>query len=298
MSPTFATPAANAPDIDHGHELFDGARGTRLYEQWWRPTGAPPKAVVAVVHGLKDHGSRYDELATRLVAHGFAVHALDLRGHAHSEGPRVEIDSMADFLDDLDAFLARVRAKEAGTPLFLFGHSMGGAIVTRYTLERKPDLAGLVTHGAAFKLDAPAIQLAVLKLVAAIAPRAPIFQLKLDDFSRDPEVVRAAKADPLIHHPPARIHIARELLDNSDRIDAGAEALTVPLLVLHGTADKLTSPKGSEEVFRKAGATDKTLKLYPGLYHDLVHEPEKETVLADIVSWLDARATAPLRAVK
>ncbi|PTL77624.1 alpha/beta hydrolase [Vitiosangium sp. GDMCC 1.1324] len=273
-----------------GHELVAGARGTRLFQQWWRPEGQPPRAVVVVVHGLKDHGSRYEELARRLVARNFAVYAMDLRGHAHSEGPRVDVGTFNDYIEDLDAVIKRVREREPGLPVFLFGHSMGGMIVTRYTLEHPSELAGLITHAPALKVDVPGIQVASIKFVSALNPNAGLFQLDLDDYSRDPQVVSAAKADPLIHQPAAPVHTARELLRAIERTNAQMEDITLPVLMLHGTADKLTSAEGSKELYRRARSTDKTLKLYPGLYHDLVHEPEKETVLNDITAWLEARA--------
>ncbi|MFE8603551.1 alpha/beta hydrolase [Archangium violaceum] len=281
-----------------GHELLEGARGTHLFQQWWRPEGQPPRAVVVVVHGLKDHGSRYEELARRLVAKNFAVYAMDLRGHAHSEGPRVDVGTFDDYIEDLGAVLERVREREPGLPVFLFGHSMGGMIVTRYTLEHSAQLAGLITHAPALKVDAPGIQVASVKFISALSPNAGLFQPNLDDYSRDPQVVSATKADPLIYQSAAPVHTASELLRAIERTDARMEDITLPVLILHGTADKLTSAEGSKELYRRARSTDKTLKLYPGLFHDLVHEPEKETVLTDITAWLEARAPGATTSAK
>jgi len=286
---------AARPGVEHGEATFDGARGIHLYEQWWRPRAAPPRAAVVIVHGLKDHGSRYDELATRLCARGFAVYAFDLRGHAHSEGERVWIESFDDYLDDLDIYLRRVAAREPQRPVFLFGHSMGGAIATLYTITHKPpagpQLRGLITHAAALKVDASGVTVFGMRVVAATTPHAGIFQLDLEQFSRDPDVVGRAKTDPLVYQPSAPARTARELVGAIRRIDEHMEDVTLPLLALHGTADRVTPPAGSEELYRRARSGDKTLKLYPGLYHDLVHEPEKETVIADIIAWLEARTS-------
>ena len=278
------------PPVEQGHALFEGKGGIHLFEQWWRPMGTPPKAVVVVIHGLKDHSSRYAELAGRLVGHGFAVHAMDLRGHAHSEGPRVDVGAFNDYVEDLAVFIQRVKQREPGKPVFLLGHSMGGAVVTLYTLAHPTEVAGLITHGAALKLDVSGAKATSIKFISALNPHAGLFQLDLDDFSRDPEVVRAAKEDPLIYQPGAPVHTATELLAATKNIQEHMEDITVPLLILHGTEDKLTAHEGSEELYRRARSTDKTLKLYPGLYHDLVHEPEKEQVLTDITTWLDAHA--------
>ena len=290
--PDLGPAAASGPPLERGHELVPGTRGLSLYQQWWRPVGQTPRATVVVVHGLKDHGSRYAELARRLVSRGFAVHALDLRGHAHSEGARVDVDAFEDYVTDLEAVLQRVREQEPGRPVFLLGHSMGGAIVTLFTLEHPSEVSGLITHAAALKLDVGGAKAGGIKFLSALNPKAESFQLDLEDFSRDPEVVRAAREDPLVHQPPAPIHTARELIVAVDTIQGRMEELTVPVLILHGTADKVTLPAGSEELHRRAGSTDKTLKLYPGLSHDLVHEPEKQAVLDDITAWLEARAPA------
>lgn len=278
--------------VEQGHALFEGKGGIQLYQQWWRPVGTPPKAVVVVIHGLKDHSSRYGELAGRLVAHGFAVHAMDLRGHARSEGARVDVGSFDDYVEDLTAFIQRVKAREPGKPVFLFGHSMGGAVVALYTLAHPEQLAGLITHGAALKLDVGGVKATSIKFLSAIDPHGGFFQLDLNDFSRDPEVVRAAKEDPFIYQPPAPVHTATELLAATHRIQQHMEEFTLPLLILHGSEDKLTAHEGSEELYLRAKSTDKTLKIYPGLYHDLVHEPEKEQVFNDILRWLDAHAPA------
>lgn len=281
--------AAARDSADHAEGTFEGVRGTALYEQRWRPPGGV-RAAVVLMHGLKDHGSRYGELAARLVARGCAVHAFDLRGHGRSAGARVWVDRFDDYLEDLERFVARVREREPGAPLFLFGHSMGGAIVTLYTITRQPPLAGLIVHAGALAPGASGAKIAATRLVAALLPRAGVFQLDLALFSRDPAVVAAGKADPLVHQKPASAHTAREVLGAIARIEQHRAEVKVPLLALHGTGDRVTPPEGTEALHRDAASADKTLKLYPGLYHDLVHEPEKETVIADIVSWIDARA--------
>lgn len=288
--PDLRPPSASSQAIERGHELVTGTRGLQLFQQWWRPVGQAPRAAVVVVHGLKDHGSRYGELAARLVSRGFAVHALDLRGHAHSEGARVDVDAFDDYVTDLGAVLQRVRQQEPGKPVFLLGHSMGGAIVTLFTLDHPSEVSGLITHAAALRLDAGGAKVGSIKFLSAINPKAGLFQLDLADFSRDPEVVRAAQEDPLVYQPAAPVHTARELIGAVDRIQTRMEELTVPVLILHGTADKVTPAEGSKDLYRRARSTDKTLKLYPELYHDLVHEPEKETVLNDITAWLETRA--------
>ncbi len=280
-----------AAGLVHADGRFAGAGGLSLYEQSWRPAGAV-RAAVVIVHGLKDHSDHYGDLARALAADGFAVYAMDLRGHGRSAGDRVWVDSFDDYLDDLDAFVKRVREREPGKPVFLFGHSMGGAIVTLWTLTRQPDLAGVILSGPALQPGAGVngFLIAVTKLLGSLAPHLRVLDLKDADFSRDPAVVAAMKSDPLILHKPGPARTAAELLRAFERIHAREAELNVPLLDLHGSADKLTNPAGSRELVAKAASKDKTLKIYDGLYHDLLHEPEKAQVMADVIAWIEARA--------
>lgn len=283
--------AAAPAEVEHEAYLFEGSGGVRLFAQHWRPKQGA-RAVLVVVHGLKDHSNRYAALAERLTAQGFAVHALDLRGHAHSEGIRVYVRQFNDYLADLDRFMAHVRAREAQRPVFLFGHSMGGAIATLYTIDRKPDIAGLALSGAALKYpdDAPGVLRFATRMTSALLPESGVFQLDLDKFSRDPQVVADAKSDPLVYQPGAPARTAAAVLDAISRIQDHMEDVSVPLLAMHGAADKVTPPEGSKELYARARSTDKTLKLYEGLFHDILHEPEKDRVAGDLVAWLTAHA--------
>lgn len=271
---------------------FEGAGGTRLYERAWRPDGEP-RGVLVVMHGLRDHGDRYAEVAETLVARGYAVHAFDLRGHGRSAGRRVTIGSFDEYVEDLDRFVARVREREPGRPLFVFGHSMGGAIVALWTATRRPDVAGVVLSAPALRIDAPPLQAAATPVLAALAPELGALAPDNRHFSSDPAIERAMGADPLIHQPPGPVHTARGLLGAIERIWASTDRLTAPLLLLHGTADRLTAPAGSRDLYVRAAATDKTLRLYEGAAHDLVHEPARARIVADLVAWMDERTGGP-----
>jgi alpha-beta hydrolase superfamily lysophospholipase len=286
-------------EVAHEQSLFEGTEGVRLFAQSWRPVEEEPRAVLVVVHGLKDHGARYAELAESLVGQGFAVHAFDLRGHAHSEGIRVHVNAFEEYLADLDLFLARVRQREPGRPVFLLGHSMGGAIVTQYTLTRKPDIRGLVLSAPALKpgADVSGALIAVTRVLGGVLPHLKVLKLDPQQFSRDPAVVKENETDPLVFQTAAPARTASELLQVLGQLSERLEEVTAPVLVLHGTADVVTDPEGSKGLVARARATDKTLKLYEGLSHDLLHEPEKAQVRADVVQWLEARVPAPVQPV-
>jgi len=281
-------PTAPLPDsagVTHSTAFFQGKGGVSLFEQSWRPAQGTPRATFVIMHGLLDHSSRYDELARSLVANGMAVHAFDLRGHGHSAGVRVGVDSFDDYVDDLAAFTERVRHEEHDIPVFVMGHSMGGAIVTLYVLDKKPQLAGVILSGPALHANVDEGKIVGTKAVAGISPNAGVFKLDIEKFSRDPNVVAACRADPMVYTEGAPAHTAKELLNAIASIDERMDDVFVPILLLHGEDDEVTDPNGSKSMYERTRSSDRTLRIYPKLVHDLVHEPEKGKVITDINEW-------------
>jgi alpha-beta hydrolase superfamily lysophospholipase len=242
-----------------------------------------------VVHGLKDHSARYGAFAEEMVSRGFAVHAFDLRGHARSDGAPAWVDAFDDYVDDLEAVARWVRACERGAPLFAFGHGMGGTIATLWALERTPCLAGLVLSGASLQPRPTPAEARSTRLLAALAPRARIYQLDLRRASRDRGTVEDALRDALVHQGPAPARTAKELLCAMERIEARAPELDLPMLVMHGTADVVNDPAGSRRLVDRAASDDKQLCMYDKLAHDLLHEPERARVVDDVSEWLASR---------
>ena len=272
--------------VRHAEGTFLGFNNLELYEQSWAPAQGEPRAVLVIVHGLKDHSARYAEFADRLAQHGYLVRAFDLKGHGSSDGRRVYVDDFDEYAADLDTFVKRARLE--GKPLFVLGHSMGGAISTDWVLTRKPKLDGLLLSGAALETDVSGFTRGAVRFTGTVFKLLAVFSLDLDKFSRDPAVVAACKADPLVDQGNGPAITARELLNAISFIGEHMEDVEVPLLAMHGGADVITLPEGSRELVRRARSKDKTLKIYDGLYHDLLHEPEKEQVMTDIAAWLDA----------
>jgi acylglycerol lipase len=266
--------------------------GLKLATHTWLPEGAP-KGVLVIVHGLKDHASNYKAIAEALTQQGFAVYAFDLRGHGESEGERVVIKSFNDYTSDLAELMASVQKNHQTLKPFLFGHSMGGAIAMQYALQNKPELSGLLLSGAALLPNDTFME----KTSSAFARRCgdsflgslPLFKLSDDKFSRDPKVVKAMKTDPLVLHKGAPLHTAREILITQDAIHAHAAELMIPLLAMHGGADQITNPRGSKQLVaevKAGGLQDATFVEYPGDYHNLLHEPDRAKIEADIIAWL------------
>jgi acylglycerol lipase len=268
--------------------VFTARDRTELFARTW-PV-ASPRGVVVIMHGLKDYSGRYDRLALKLVARGYAVYAFDLRGHGRSAGPRVAPEDWNQYVDDLDRFLSEVEKREPGRPVFLFGHSMGGAIAARTAEVHEPKLAGLILSGAALAVDAPPILVAATRMTGFLLPRAPALSLDNNDFSSDPNNAAVMDKDELVSQSAAPASTAAGLVDGMRSIWADTDKLTMPVLAMHGSADKLTAPWGSRALIAAIPAHDKALQIYEGFFHDLVHEPGDRgpKVEDDLAAWLDA----------
>ncbi len=264
--------------------------GLTLFAQGWQAAQAA-RSIVAVVHGYAEHSGRYAGLAAHLVGHGHAVHTYDQRGHGRSDGRRAYVHAFDRYLDDLDLFLASLQARFPEMPLFLFGHSMGGAVAALYCLERDAAVQGLLLSSPALKISqgvAPILQ-RLAAVVGRLLPWLPTVRLDRRLLSRDPDVVAQAEQDPLNFHGRMPARSGAELLRATKRIGRQMEALTVPLLLLHGADDGLTDPAGSADLYRRAASPDKTFHRYDGLYHETFNEPERAQVLAALTGWLNER---------
>lgn len=272
---------------------FVGAHDTKLFEQSWHPEGRA-RAVLVIHHGLKSQSEHYSELAVRLARVGIAVYAYDMRGHGRSAGRRATLDDFQDLLSDLSQFVTKVRAREPERPLFILGHSVGGAVVTLHQIEKKPNIAGLIVLAPAIRVDRMPIEAALTPFTATLFPNLPVVDVPDEDFTRSPAIRKEMAQDPHIYHPPGPARTAAGLLEALRIIWARAGEIDVPLLGMHGTADKATDPRGTRELVERVHSSDKKLVLYRGLYHDLVREPERVQVMEDIQSWLEQRVSSPL----
>ena len=258
-----------------------------LFVRSWRPTD-DVRGAVAVVPGFNSHSGYYEWAATRFGSEGLATYAVDLRGRGQSDGERFFVDSFDDYVHDVEALVSLVKSREAGRRVFLLGHSAGGVVACLYALEHQRELAGLVCESFAHEVPAPDFALAVFKGVSHVAPHARILHLKNELFSRDAAVVRAMNEDPLIAHETQSTKTMAAMVRADERLKKEFSTITLPVLILHGTADQATKPSGSQHFYDSAGSTDKTLKLYDGHYHDLLSDVGKETVMADILAWISA----------
>ena len=227
-------------------------------------------------------------MAQALNRQGIVVYGFDLRGHGRSEGDRIWVGRFDRYIADLGIYLDRIGQRHPNTPLFVFGHSMGGAIAGLFALRRPDAMAGLLLSAPA--LVVPNERFSFIRRLAPVGsvlfPRLRLAKLGGSMMSRDPEVVAQFQSDPFVFHGRIPTRTGHEILEAGKRLLGQAESLTVPFLILHGTGDIVTSHEGSREFCVRTGADDDALKLYEGVYHDLPREPEKEQIFADIAEWL------------
>lgn len=258
------------------------------YWQAWLPAGEA-RAVVVLVHGFGEHSGRYAHVGTRLAETGFAVYAADHRGHGRTDGHRANLERMALVVEDLDAFVRFASARHPGLGVFMIGHSLGGLIALQYATTAGTALDGLVVSGPAVEVTVGSPVLKRLaRVLSAVAPDLGVAGLDVEAISRDPAVVRAYQEDPLVHHGKVPARTGAEILFTTEALPGRLPQLSMPLLLLHGTDDRICAPAGSTMVHDGAASPDKTLRRYDGLYHEIFNEPEQDEVLGDLVAWLEA----------
>jgi acylglycerol lipase len=244
--------------------------------------------VLLICHGLGEHSGRYRTVVDTLLPDGWAVYGLDLRGHGRSEGRRAHLDGYGDWLADLEAFRRLGAARHPGRPLFLLGHSMGGQIALAYALQRQHELAGLVLSAPALASTAVPFAVAVLRRLARVAPTLRPAGIDPTMISKDPAVVAGYQADPLVHHGNPTLALSAALFAQFEVLPERAHALRLPVLLQHGLLDRLADPAGSRRLAAACGSPDWTVRWYPGLWHEIYHEPERAGPLADLREWLAA----------
>jgi len=276
-------------------EYVEGVGGLKIFVRAWRPADAA-RGVVVLVHGFNSHSGYYTWVAEQFVGDGLAVYALDLRGRGKSDGERFYVGQFSEYVSDVAALVSLAKSRERGLPVYLLGHSAGGVVSCMYTIEHQAELAGLVCESFAFQVPAPDFALAALKGLSHLAPHAHVLRLKNEDFSRDAAVVKHMNEDPLIAHETQPTKTVAEMARADDRLKREFPLIRIPVLILHGTADKATKPSGSQLFYDTVGSADKTIKLYDGHYHDLLNDVGRETVIADIRAWITARVGPGSRA--
>ena len=279
--------------MEYAEGTLIGERSFRLVHRSWLPDGVP-KAVAVVVHGIGEHMGRYTHVVEALVQRGYGVHMLDHRGHGASEGVRAHVERFDYFVADLHLLVRKAKDGHHGLPTFMIGHSMGGLIATHYALRHQAELDGLVLSGPALQIgdDVSPMIKRLSGLIATLVPRLPIVPMAVSSeslLSRDPAVDAAVLADALVYKGKVRARIGHELVKAAGDARSRLEELRLPLLIMHGTDDKIANPQGSLRLYEQVASSDKTLKLWQDCRHEIFNELEKADVIAFAADWLDER---------
>lgn len=275
--------------IAHEEGRLDGAGGLEIFWQSWTPS--PVRAVVVLAHGLSEHSGRYGWTAEQLGRRGYATFALDHRGHGRSAGARAYIDRIDNTVADLDQLVDAASAAHPDCPLFLLGHSVGGCISIAYAVKHQDKLDGLLLSAPLAALEAASLVERVAgHVLSRIAPKVGVIDIDSATVSRDPAVVRDYDSDPLNHRGKLPARTVHELASTVARFPEDLPGVRLPLLLMHGTDDRLVPIAGTEMVDERCASEDQTFIRYEGLYHEILNEPERDRVAADIADWLDAHS--------
>jgi alpha-beta hydrolase superfamily lysophospholipase len=280
--------------VEHRSGTFGAEDGLALYYQAWLPS-TPPRATLINLHGLGDHSGLYPSIAAYFPVRSIAVYAYDMRGNGRSPGQRAYLRHWDEYRSDLHAFIRQVRSWQAGTPIFVLGHSLGGLVALDYALQFPAAVSGVIASAPPLgKVGVPPLLMALGRIMSRIWPRFSLeVGMDLSGLARDPAVIQTVLSDPLFHRR-GTARLSTEVTAAIARVQARAADLAVPLLILHGSADRMVPPEGSREFFQKVRHPIREFREYPGAYHGLFADYDQERVLGDLERWLNLRlAEAP-----
>ncbi len=274
--------------MQHTEGFFKGVRDATIYYQAWLPD-SEPRAVLLIVHGLGEHSGRYQNVVDQFVPRGFAAYSLDHFGHGKSEGRREIVLRFEDYTSTLQIYYKMVAGWQPGKPIFLLGHSMGGLIAVLYLIDHQADFKGAVISAPAIAAgeSVTPVTLAMSKFLSRFAPGTGLLALDAKLISRDPQVVSAYVNDPLVFHGKTPARLAAEMLKGMMRANAELGKISLPFIVVQGGDDKLVDPRGAQMLYDRASSVDKTIKVYPGFYHEVFTEPERAQVLGEVGAWVE-----------
>jgi alpha-beta hydrolase superfamily lysophospholipase len=265
---------------------FKSFDNLELYAREWTPDG-DMKAALVLVHGHGEHIGRYAHVGAMLAQHGYGLFGFDLRGHGKSGGPRGHAPSFEAYMNDIDQMLGKVKNDHPGKPIFLYGHSLGGVLVLDYILLRKPELNGAIVTSPSLRtaVEEQKLKVILAKLLGSIAPAGTLpTALDANMLSHDSEVVQNYKEDALVHDTIS-FGVGKTMIRVNQWTLEHASEFHLPLLLMHGTEDKIAYPSGSQD-FASQVKGDCTLKLWEGMWHETHNELEKEKVFEYLLEWL------------
>lgn len=256
----------------------------------WQPE-TKPKAVVGLIHGLGEHGGRYEHVAKALTDAAYVVASFDMRGHGKSTGVRGHFPSLDAAMQDIQEFFVFLSQRYPYLPQFIYGHSLGGLLTLTYALKNRPNFKGVIATSSGLRspITEQKAKLLMVKVLGSLLPTTLLPSgLETAGISQDRAVVDRYNADPLVHD---RVSLAfgKAGLNATNYVWSHAAEFSLPLLLMHGTGDRVTYSHGSADFSKLVAKNnpDVTLKLWDGMYHELHNEPVKEQVFQFMIDWLD-----------
>jgi alpha-beta hydrolase superfamily lysophospholipase len=267
---------------------FTNQENHQLYYQYWHPEGKT-RGILMLIHGLHDHSGRYQHVASYFSKQGFATYGIDLPGHGKSEGTRSYVKSFDEYNQSLLEYLQIIKEQQAGIPVFIIGHSLGGLIGATFLIDHQDKFQGAVLSGSLALVPDYVSDLTIRigKLIGRILPKFRILPLDIANISQDPEVVEAYRHDPLVYQGKVTARLSAEINNAISRLAREGYRIEIPLLLLHGTEDRLCDPACSQFLHDLSSSVDKELIFYPGFYHEVYNEPETDRVFQDVSKWLN-----------
>jgi acylglycerol lipase len=267
---------------------FRNKKGQQIFYRNWK-TGANPKGIILLIHGLNSHSGYFRSFALQLNKINVEVYAMDIVGRGQSDGERYYISAYSDIVNDIDQLTDIAKSANPVAPVFLFGHSAGGVFAAVYAVQHQDKLKGLISASFAFQIPAPAFALSTMKVLGYLIPHARVVKLNNEDFSRDTAIVSTMNNDLLLAKEKQPTRTMQQLILADEYLKKRIPELKLSLFILHGTADKVTKPVGSQYFMVHASSNDKQLNLYDGYCHDLINDKDNDRVIGDIIDWLYKR---------
>jgi len=275
--------------MEHTEGVFPGYQGLNLYYQGWLPP-TRTKAVLIIVHGLADHSSRFGDLAGYFIPRGYGVYGFDFRGHGKSPGKRGYVERFSNFVEDLRLFVDFIRNRYQNIKIFMIAHSIGGTVATSYAVSHQQEINGLILSAVTLELGSsvPGLLVSVAPVLSFIIPRVGLYTIDASTLSSEQSVVSAYCNDPLVYRGKISTRLGVEIIKTIKALHTKMSSIRLPLIILYGTADRLSEPEGSRTLFKLAGSSDKQIKAYDGFFHEIFNESGREIVFKDIDAWLSS----------
>ncbi len=268
------------------NKFFNGPGNRKIYYQTWFPE-TTPKAAVLIVHGLSEHSGRYSKLASILVSSQYAVYGIDNIGHGKSDGRRAFITDFNIYRDTIKQYYDIIRESISG-PIFMLGHSMGGLIAASYLLKYQTGLSGAILSSPALKPPKHISKATIFlgNIISSIAPKLGVMKLNSSHISTDKSIADSYREDPLVYKGRVSARLSSEMIKAMKNISINAQKIELPILIMQGGDDKIVDPEGAKNLYNLIASNDKELKIYKGLYHEILNETDNKEIIQDLKSWI------------